>query len=54
MVIGSELRGDLNLNPSYRPWERGDLLRRLSTFKLAGKLPKVRLFPRFYRVLCGG
>ncbi|KAK7272672.1 hypothetical protein RJT34_29417 [Clitoria ternatea] len=27
--------------PSCRPWERGDLLRRLSTFKLAGKLPKV-------------
>lgn len=27
--------------PSCRPWERGDLLCRLSTFKLAGKLPKV-------------
>ncbi|KAF7822514.1 NIPA-like protein [Senna tora] len=24
-------------NPSCRPWERGDLLRRLSTFKLTGK-----------------
>ncbi|KAI4333366.1 hypothetical protein L6164_018190 [Bauhinia variegata] len=27
-------------NPSCRPWERGDLLRRLSTFKFTGK-PKV-------------
>lgn len=39
MVIGSALRGVSN--PSCRPWERCDLLRRLSTFKLAGKLPKV-------------
>ncbi|XP_057451270.1 uncharacterized protein LOC130743159 isoform X2 [Lotus japonicus] len=30
-----------NSNPSCRPWERCDLLRRLSTFKLAGKIPKV-------------
>ncbi|OIW11637.1 hypothetical protein TanjilG_24843 [Lupinus angustifolius] len=29
------------LNRSCRPWERGDLLRRLSTFKLAGKKHKV-------------
>ncbi|MED6119396.1 hypothetical protein PIB30_011461 [Stylosanthes scabra] len=28
-------------NISCRPWERGDLLRRLSTFKHAGKLPKI-------------
>ncbi|XP_004488855.1 uncharacterized protein [Cicer arietinum] len=39
MVTGSALRGVSN--PSCRPWERCDLLRRLSTFKLAGKLPKV-------------
>ncbi|KAL2331146.1 hypothetical protein Fmac_018727 [Flemingia macrophylla] len=26
---------------SCRPWDRGDLLRRLSTFNLAGKFPKV-------------
>ncbi|XP_019456438.1 PREDICTED: uncharacterized protein LOC109357142 [Lupinus angustifolius] len=29
------------LNRSCRPWERSDFLRRLSTFKLAGKKPKV-------------
>ncbi|KAL1299931.1 hypothetical protein HN51_044518 [Arachis hypogaea] len=28
-------------NLSCRPWERGDLLRRLSTFKHAGKMPKI-------------
>ncbi|XP_027341187.1 uncharacterized protein LOC113854422 isoform X2 [Abrus precatorius] len=39
LVIGSVLQGASV--PSCRPWERGDLLRRLSTFKLAGKLPKV-------------
>ncbi|XP_061371495.1 uncharacterized protein LOC133314072 [Gastrolobium bilobum] len=39
MVVGSVLHGASN--PSCRPWERGDLLRRLSTFKLAGKMPKV-------------
>ncbi|XP_047153583.1 uncharacterized protein LOC124825089 [Vigna umbellata] len=38
-VVGSLLQG--SSVPSCRPWERGDLLRRLSTFKLAGKLPKV-------------
>ncbi|TKY49334.1 NIPA protein [Spatholobus suberectus] len=38
-VLGSGLQGAFI--PSCRPWERGDLLRRLSTFKLAGKLPKV-------------
>jgi len=38
-VVGSVLQG--SSVPSCRPWERGDLLRRLSTFKLAGKLPKV-------------
>ncbi|KAG5106790.1 hypothetical protein JHK82_043760 [Glycine max] len=38
-VLGSVLLGASV--PSCRPWERGDLLRRLSTFKLAGKLPKV-------------
>ncbi|CAL5187203.1 unnamed protein product [Lathyrus oleraceus] len=39
MLIGSALQGASI--PSCRPWERCDLLRRLSTFKLAGKLPKV-------------
>ncbi|KAJ1430699.1 Zinc finger, C3HC-like [Sesbania bispinosa] len=39
MIVSSALRGVSN--PSCRPWERGDLLRRLSTFKLAGKMPKV-------------
>ncbi|KAK7324405.1 hypothetical protein VNO77_27941 [Canavalia gladiata] len=39
LVVGSVLQGASV--PSCRPWERGDLLRRLSTFKLAGKLPKV-------------
>ncbi|KAG5000490.1 hypothetical protein JHK87_021562 [Glycine soja] len=38
-VLGPLLRGASV--PSCRPWERGDLLRRLSTFKLAGKLHKV-------------
>ncbi|KAK7243962.1 hypothetical protein RIF29_38777 [Crotalaria pallida] len=39
LVVGS-VQGALNR--SCRPWERGDLLRRLSTFKLAaGKKPKV-------------
>ncbi|WVZ00087.1 hypothetical protein V8G54_026156 [Vigna mungo] len=38
-VVDSVLQG--SSVPSCRPWERGDLLRRLSTFKLAGKLPKV-------------
>ena len=32
-------------NPSCRPWERGDLLRRLSTFQLSGSAkPKVPNF----------
>ncbi|XP_039686585.1 uncharacterized protein [Medicago truncatula] len=39
MLIASALHGASN--PSCRPWERCDLLRRLSTFKIAGKLPKV-------------
>ncbi|ESW21247.1 hypothetical protein PHAVU_005G054700 [Phaseolus vulgaris] len=38
-VVGSVLQR--SSVPSCRPWERGDLLRRLSTFKLVGKLPKV-------------
>ncbi|RDX79937.1 NIPA-like protein, partial [Mucuna pruriens] len=38
-LLGSLLHGASV--PSCRPWERGDLLRRLSTFKLAGKLAKV-------------
>ena len=41
-VLGSVLLGASV--PSCRPWERGDLLRRLSTFKLAGKLHKVGFF----------
>lgn len=39
LFVGSVVHGASNL--SCRPWERGDLLRRLSTFKLAGKKPKV-------------
>ncbi|KAK7401679.1 hypothetical protein VNO78_13351 [Psophocarpus tetragonolobus] len=39
VVLGSFLQGASV--PSFRPWERGDLHRRLSTFKLAGKLSKV-------------
>jgi hypothetical protein len=51
MVIGSALRGVSN--PSCRPWERCDLLRRLSTFKLAGKLPKVCcVFVPHFCVMC--